>query len=357
MNDDIPSERWLQWILLELEGSLGAEERAELERWRSACVANDLLYREIASIWHGAGDADGLEGVDWEAVAEARPGPAELLEAARTSPARQGLRQRGPARLRTWMRGAVAVAASALLGFLAARSWGPGTSLFAEEFITGPNELVTVNLSDGTVVRLGPQSRIRVADQRNGRQVSLHGQAFFSVPPRSSERFVVHTAVGRAVVLGTRFQVESRGEDFRLTVLQGAVEVVSDAGRVQARQGEVAHMARGTPPAVVELADIPALFQWMGSFLAFENTPLRQVAREVEAVYGVRVQISDPLLAERVVTGRFSEKDVAEVMSVVCRVVDARCVIADSVVVLSRRTADRPIEVQKPALGALAPGG
>ena len=63
----------------------------------------------------------------------------------------------------------------------------------------------------------------------------------------------------------------------------------------------------------------------MRGVLVLQATQLAQVAREVSQRYDVRVQLADPALAERTVTAWFTEEEVEEVLTVICRVVDAHC--------------------------------
>jgi len=316
---------WLRRIVLHLEGSLPPDEVEELDRWRSSSAENDRLYREYEAIWREATGADGLGYVNWDAVASARPTAADLVMGRSRQTAKAGAVGRRPGARRRRFAVAAAIAAAVLLGFMGARVLLDDTPVYAQELITGPQEMVTGSLGDGTVMRLAPESRVRFKDQGGGRDVWLYGRAFFAVAHREGKRFVVNTDLGRIVVLGTRFEVESRGENLRLTVLEGTVELVYDGGRIKVTAGRVAFLSRGAAPTVVEVADVPSLFQWMGSFLAFQNTPFRQVVAEIEAMYGITIEVHDSVLLDRVVTGWFSEQEAMEVLGVVCRVISAQC--------------------------------
>jgi len=88
----------------------------------------------------------------------------------------------------------------------------------------------------------------------------------------------------------------------------------------------------GETAPVVRVPDIGAVVQWTGDFLAFQSTPLRDAAQEIERVYRVRVEISDAQLAQRVITAWFRDKSLDQVVDVVCLAVAARCSIEDGVV-------------------------
>jgi transmembrane sensor len=333
----IPNKTKVQ-IVRVLEGTATREDRRAVQEWRDRRIENDLRFRELKAIWDASPGA--LAAAPEAHRSPDRPTAAELLahrdrepDQVPSLPARRASRAGG---LR-WVPRVAAIVAAALIGALWATTWtgGPTTTLHAEEYVTGPDELVTATLADGTIVRLAPSSRLRVEVSDRSRDVWLDGRAFFAVSDKGDLRFVVRTNYGDATVLGTRFGVTARGNDLELAVLQGAVQVTSQAGSARIEGGQLGQVQRGAAPRVQEREDLPAHFTWMGSFIAFHDTPLSQVALEVEAVYGVRVEIVDPDLKGRVVTGWFSEDEPREVMDVVCRIVNATCSYGTGTVTLS----------------------
>ena len=75
----------------------------------------------------------------------------------------------------------------------------------------------------------------------------------------------------------------------------------------------------------------------MGAFLAFQDTPIAEAAREIERKLGVRIAIGDSALARRTVTVWFSESPAAEVLEVVCAAAHADCSSAGGVVTMKSR--------------------
>ena len=66
----------------------------------------------------------------------------------------------------------------------------------ATEVVTGATELATVQLGEGSVVRLAPSSRLRVLAGRE-RAVHLEGRAFFAVERMPTPPATRHTRRGR----------------------------------------------------------------------------------------------------------------------------------------------------------------
>jgi transmembrane sensor len=190
--------------------------------------------------------------------------------------------------------------------------------------------MVTARLDDGSVVRLAPKSRLRVQPIADRREVWLDGEAFFAIAPDSARPFTIRTRNGAVEVLGTRFDLRVVGSELRLVVTDGRVALTAGAERRVVTAGQMAHLDRGVP-VVQALASPDTLLDWMGGFLAFQNTPLRQVARELEHRFGVRVLLPDSALASRTVTAWFTGHDLDQVLAVICGAVDAHCTLRDGV--------------------------
>ena len=75
---------------------------------------------------------------------------------------------------------------------------------------------------------------------------------------------------------------------------------------------------------------------WKGRFLAFQTTPLKDAAREIERQYGLRVVISDSALAAETISGWFVDKNQSELMKIVCMVVNASCSTEGNIVRMRR---------------------
>jgi ferric-dicitrate binding protein FerR (iron transport regulator) len=80
----------------------------------------------------------------------------------------------------------------------------------------------------------------------------------------------------------------------------------------------------------------PVVATWVGTFLAFQATPLGEAAREIERVYRTPVTIVDTTLARETITATFTDRPVQEVVNVVCAVLSARCEVKDGRVRMDR---------------------
>jgi transmembrane sensor len=241
---------------------------------------------------------------------------------------------------------AVAAAAAVAVLFLGRPwPWSPGGAgaLHAEELVTGRGESTTVRLSDGSVVRLGPESRLAVVTGASARQVTLEGRAFFAVTHDPRRPFRVITPAGTARVLGTRFELEAEVSDLRLVVVEGSVALASNDSEVEVRSGQMTEMRSGRAGPVRSAPGLAQLSsEWMGRFLVFQDTPLRTAAEEIAALYDVEVRIVDPSVGGRTLTMWSSSRPLEDVLTVACSVADVSCRIDGRTVTIAARAPATP---------------
>ena len=314
-----------QLLFRSLKGLTTPDEERVVRLWRKASPANDERYRQLDAVLGAV-----TRGQVWPATTP--PSALEVLEDA----ARR--RAGSPARRTRWQRWlpvgliGLAGAAAVILSVATWRTVRRPDPLAIAELVTGPYQTTTISLSDGTVVRLGSSSQLRFDPRAADRTVQLKGRAYFAVAKQPGRRFRVRTEGGELVVLGTRFDVDARAADLRTVVVEGRVAVSAAAGgETSVSAGQVSRVVDGRLLPTVRIPDASAETKWVGRFLAFQNTPLHQVARDIERVYGVRVAV-DSAIVDRTVTTWLSDRSLAEVIRIVCAVSVATCTERDGVV-------------------------
>lgn len=316
-------------ICRSFKGRTTREEDDRLLAWRGVSSTNEAYYQELARL---------LEAAEFVVLDEASPAPPPVAALIRRAERDASLAERWGSRwTRTgWAWGSgVAIAAAitvVLLGIVrpdagARQEFSFGTG----EFVTGPTETATVVLGDGTVVRLAPESRLRIPGVSGAREVFLDGRAYFAVAKMEKYPFRVRTQAGEAVVLGTRFEIRADGEDLRLVVLEGRVALGAGGTEVVVGGGEMSVVSRGTTSAPARIEDVKPLVSWLERFIVFQSTPLSEVARELEREYGIPVEVTDSALARHTITGWYADRKFEEVLNIVCGVLQADCSIGDGV--------------------------
>jgi transmembrane sensor len=324
-------------LLRFLRGGTTQAEADTVHAWLRESPDNEAHLRAMGEILALARARDGRTDPGEPPVA------ADLIKQAGTS--RPPSKIVHPLRPPAWAIAPLAVAATAAfvaLGLLGYGRWSGGEDevrLAAEELVTGAGESTTVRMSDGSVVRLGPESRLQVMPDGSGRQVVLVGRAFFAVTPDETRPFRVHTPSGSIRVLGTRFQLEAGVEDMRLVVVEGSVALAASGSEVEVRAGEMTEVRSGRTGSVQKAPGLAELSsEWMGQFLVFQRTPLTKAAKEIEEIYGVEVRILDANLGEKTLTMWFTSRPLEDVLTVVCNVIDASCGIEGGLVSIAARS-------------------
>ncbi|MBD0255424.1 MAG: FecR domain-containing protein [Cytophagales bacterium] len=155
-----------------------------------------------------------------------------------------------------------------------------------------------VQLSEGSTVHLNGHStlRYRVNFWSGAREAQLTGEGFFTVARRNGQPFVVTTRHATVRVLGTQFNVKEDPAGRRVWVAVAGGKV---AFRSLGAEGDGVPLTanqlgwlRPDGTVAVENEPVANYLSWMdGRWLAFRDTPLPVVVRQLERLYGVPVRL------------------------------------------------------------------
>jgi transmembrane sensor len=214
------------------------------------------------------------------------------------------------------------VLGAGLLAFLPRSGFG---SLPNQVYSTGVGQQATVTLSDGSVVTLNTDTRLRTRAAKGRRLLYLEqGQAYFRVAKDPMHPFVV-TAAGRTITaVGTAFDVRADAKRFEVTVVEGKVRVEAPQPLLAPAQPKSqappakAEMTAGTqlvalPDAQnwrVEKADPAREVSWLRGYVVFQRAPFGEVASEMNRYTERKIIVDDPELAGTPISGAFKAGDV-----------------------------------------------
>lgn len=311
-------------LLAVMTGEASELEHRLLRARRQADARFDREAEQIEWLWSVTPAATGTQ------EGSLPPSPESIIAAAESSVTRRGLSaaagERSFAR-RSWLAGAVAASVVVAVGLAVLSSERPSDGEYSPRVLmTGVDEVVSVALEDGTVVRLAPNSRLEFG-QGSGRTVDLTGRAFFAVAHRDGDPFRVRLPQRTLTVLGTRFDVEGREGRTRVAVVEGEVRILGSGPEVTARRDQVAYGPDSGALVIQKVDDIYETIDWLGGFLAFESTPLADVAEEIRDRFGLRIAIVDNALSARTVTGWFTDQTSEGIIAAICTAVGAVCMI------------------------------
>lgn len=221
-----------------------------------------------------------------------------------------------------------AVAAVLLVGLvsLAVYQFGGFDSEIAEalperEIITQSGQRASIQLVDGTLVRVNADSRLTIFDEfeDESRVVYLKGEAFFEVGKTQDKRsFKVYTDKSVVEVHGTKFNVQAYDDEpFKVVVSSGIVGVrdidsaVDDEILLYERDMILNEDGQNL---LFQKINLDKHLGWLDHRLVFDHTPLWLVARTLERWYRVEVHVLDSGIEHLRVTGSFHNEPIYEVL-------------------------------------------
>lgn len=212
-------------------------------------------------------------------------------------------------------------------------------------YTTGYGEIKKVVLADGSTITLNANSSIRLSDKnwakRISREVFLKGEAFFEITKtKDRKKFIVKTADSVAVqVLGTEFNVNTRREKTAVYLQSGKVQIDATAQKVILKPGDFAEYTKQDKKVNIGQAREENTLAWKNNFFAFDDTPLLDIARELEDNYGIKVIIADDSLTRKRFTAKVPRNKVHVLLEVLAETLQIDIVRQDNEVRVQPRQA------------------
>lgn len=202
-------------------------------------------------------------------------------------------------------------AASVLLLLIAGVLWWTQQTKLV--YATNFGEWETAELPDGSIVKLNSNTTLRLDgnwEEGTTRKVWLSGEAYFQVAKKreTQSRFQVITDDLTVEVLGTVFNVHSRGSHTAVFLEEGKVSLALEADTLQEMMLEpgqklayskAQHTILNNGPASAELTT-----SWKDGLLKFKKTPMREVLQKVEEIYGISFRLEDETQYDRLINSQ-----------------------------------------------------
>jgi transmembrane sensor len=286
---DRAAEDAAAWFVRLQDEAASGDDWLAFETWLQAAPANAESYDRLERLWVDL-DADKAE-IRQAMEAPAAAGPT----AARRRPAARG-RTGAPTR-RAWMAAGAALAASVVVGVLVAANW-PTPPPPANVYRTAAGEVRTIELADGTHVRLNAASSLSVTLGRDARRVTMaEGEAAFDVAHDPGRPFLIAVGDRQVRVVGTEFNLRRRDGQTALTVRRGVVEVrpaaAPDASPARLTVGQQLLHKDGARTSTVSAVEPDRAFAWTNAQLVYSDAPLSEVAAELSRRFAKPVRIAD----------------------------------------------------------------
>jgi transmembrane sensor len=190
-------------------------------------------------------------------------------------------------------------------------SFGPGMLLQARaDYMTDKGEKRRINLPDGSVATLGPESAIALDFQGERRTIDLlAGMSFFEVVSDASRPFSVLSGTLRATALGTAFDVSNDAGILTVSVDHGLVDVrASDPGLdmgVKLAEGQWITFDPSSGSIGRGERERGQVASWRDNLIIAERETISALVARIGRWIPGRIVIADPFIGEQRVSGVF----------------------------------------------------
>ncbi|MCC5931671.1 MAG: FecR family protein [Cyclobacteriaceae bacterium] len=214
-------------------------------------------------------------------------------------------------------------------------------SLSYIEKSTGPRQLRTIDLPDGSIIKLNACSKIFIPDNyMSNRQIQLEGEAFFQIARNDKSPFKVKTREACTEVLGTEFNISSYAG------LPTKIQVHSGIVKVNGLQYDT------LPPALVRRKEA-VVFQdgkvqesefleedliWQTGGINFHEDDISSIAIKLERRYGVTIEIIEPGTITEKLSATYPREGIENVLEGICYVMGLKYIITgDKHVIIKKK--------------------
>lgn len=303
------TEQAIGWYARQRSRPLSEEDAARFAAWLKEDPAHVAAWNEVERLWERVGAVR-----DDPAILALRETARQRLKVSRSLPRRWGI--------------AAGLAAGIILSVAA--WWSVKGSIFSgvnrsglslvREASTEVGERSILVLPDGSKVTLNTASAVRAEYSDHQRRVTLiRGEAFFNVAKDSARPFIVSAGSREVQAVGTAFDVRLQLRELRIALVEGQVRVFNSASPIGANSSEApgpVTLVAGTALVVgndgaqrIETEDSVHAMSWLSGKLIFEDERLADIVAEMNQYSQQKLEIANPALGERKVSGVFEATD------------------------------------------------
>lgn len=186
--------------------------------------------------------------------------------------------------------------------------------------VTGKSSVI---LPDGSkiVLHKGASLSYDSSFSSTNRAVSLDGEAYFEVAKDSENTFTVNVDDIDIIVHGTSFNVHEDAETVKVSLVEGAVEVMAGTDiRCELVPGHSAIFDKETGTLIDRKDDVTFAACWAQDRLKFTQASLGEVCRYLSKWYGVDIVVADALKSSCSYTFTIREEPLDQILDIMRRI-------------------------------------
>lgn len=310
-----------------------AEERQIVSGWLAEKAENQILFNELKDIWLSSGIEFNPDHYEVEKAIQKF-----LKQTSRLND--KGVREKRFYQIARYAAILALVLMIPAAFYLGTKSTGPADTLTTVTCALG--DKTSIVLPDSSRVFLNSGSKLTFSNNfKNGsRQLTLNGEAYFSVRKDPRNPFYVHTSAMDIEVLGTEFNLKAYDNEpvTSTTLVKGSLKVTgnNETTIIKPSQKLVFDKVR-KQTAVEELVDMSPETEWKDGRLVFRNQSLAEMEHALERWFDVEVEFADDEVKNRRFTGTVEHESILEVISYFERSKYVACRIKDNTIIFSTK--------------------
>lgn len=213
------------------------------------------------------------------------------------------------------------------------------------------NAIQKVELPDGTIIKLKPNSSIEYPEKFASyeRRVHLKGEAFFDVTKDARRPFIISAADLTVKVLGTSFNVVAYegAKEVSVAVKTGRVSVVKSKKEIRSKEVAIEEEVILTPNQEVvyntdqelfsrKLVAVPRIILEKPTLFKtqYDGAPVVKILSVLEENYGIDIQYDEEALSSCVLTTSMAEEGLYERIEIICKAIGAEFTIEDTAIII-----------------------
>jgi transmembrane sensor len=309
-------------------GEADPDEKKRIADWLNQSAENKKLYSDLREIWLSSGVETNADNYDLESA----------IVKFRNQINTDKFIQRKQVDFNRFFKYAAILALALLLPF----SYYMGTRNNSDDSMTtiscAYGDKSSIVLPDSSRVWLNSGSKLTFSSNfKNGRKVSLEGEAFFSVSKDKHHPFQVKTADVNIEVLGTKFNLKAYPDEklVSTTLVEGSVNIASKFGSALMTPDQKLVFDKGSKKMVVQvLTDTAPETEWKDGRFVFRNESLTELKPKLERWFDVDIVFGDEQVRNRKFTGVLGRESILEAVSyfdlsnfVTCRIEGNKIII------------------------------
>ncbi len=303
-------------------GIISQSEQKKLDEWKDSSEANRIEYEELSAIFNASAESNSeVTDASWERVKFA-------IESKSVSKKSN----------KKWLWLAASFMAVSMLTYI----FYPNPAADAMVYSSGNNEIKSIELPDGSIVKLNQNSSLKYSEKEGRRLCSFDGEAFFEISKNPEKPFLIEGNHTNIQVLGTKFLFNDRSgsEEALVKVSEGKVKF-SDKKlneKILVANEEAIYVNDGLiKKNKIENFDIK---KWQLKELDFNDDVLAEVIPQIESMYGVSIECSQAGMMYCRFSGNFKNDKIETVMEVLAESLNIKLSTKNNTYLLEGKACD-----------------